>query len=76
MKLFVIDASVAVKWLYKEDHWENAQEYYDSESLFFAPEIIKEELANAIVKKVRFRDVNPVDGWESYNTIFQSNLFK
>ena len=71
---FIIDASVAVKWLYVEPYWENALLYFDSSENLYAPDLIQQEVANAIVKKVRFSDVKPEDGWQSYTSLFQSNF--
>ncbi len=74
MNGFEIDASVAVKWVYEEEFWNNAVLYMKSEVPLYAPELIREEIANAIVKKVRFTDVETRDGWRSYTTLFQSDL--
>jgi predicted nucleic acid-binding protein len=51
--MIVVDASVAVKWLYPERHEAAAQLLLESEQRLLAPALIKVEVAAALVKKAR-----------------------
>ena len=56
---YVVDASVAVKWLVVEDDFENAMALLRSRAELLAPRLIVSELANALWKKVRLGDLTP-----------------
>ncbi len=73
---YIIDASVAVKWFYEEPLHQEARLYFDSTVNLVAPELIKQEFVNAIVKKVRCMDVNPDEGWQSYQDLFNSDTLE
>ncbi len=48
---YIIDASVAVKWFYKEPLRTEAYRYFGSHIPLNAPDIIQQEFASAILKK-------------------------
>lgn len=73
---YVIDASVAMKWIVKEKHFEEAGLYLLKQNDLFAPDLIKHEIANAIVKKVRISEIEAKNGWISYQNLFQFKILE
>ncbi|HEX6981262.1 MAG TPA: type II toxin-antitoxin system VapC family toxin [Balneolaceae bacterium] len=57
MKDFVIDASVAIKWLFLEKGSERSEKLLDEFSFFFVPDLFLIELDAVITKKVRQRKI-------------------
>ena len=53
MSLFVVDASLVVKWFVPEIHSEAAQRWLASSHDFIAPDLLFPEAGNAIWKKLR-----------------------
>lgn len=53
MRDFVIDASVAIKWLFLEKGSEQSEKLLEKFSFFFAPDLLLIELDAVITKKVR-----------------------
>lgn len=58
----VVDASVAVKWFVKEEGAEDAFRLLEGAKEIRAPQIIFGEVANALWKKIRRRDIAPETG--------------
>ena len=58
MTPYVIDASVAAKWFFEEEHSIEARSLLDGELQHVAPDFILTEFANTAVKHVRRRDVS------------------
>jgi predicted nucleic acid-binding protein len=56
--VFVIDASVVVKWYLLEDRSEQADLVYNTNLQFFAPPLLQIEVLSAIVKSCR---INRID---------------
>lgn len=56
MKRYIVDASVAVKWLIPEDHSEKAvkllEDWAEEEAELYAPRLLRLEVANALTKYV------------------------
>lgn len=50
----VVDASVAVRWLFKLPGYERAQAVFDLKERLIAPDLIAAEIANAAWKLVRY----------------------
>jgi predicted nucleic acid-binding protein len=57
LKKFVVDASVAIKWLIPEVHSVAAARLLDPEMVLAAPDLIGPEVANTIWKKLRRREI-------------------
>jgi predicted nucleic acid-binding protein len=53
MSIFVVDASVVIKWFVPEIHSDAARRLLDQDHQYFAPDLLFAETANAIWKKVR-----------------------
>jgi predicted nucleic acid-binding protein len=49
--MWVVDASVALKWFVPEQHSDLADEFYDAGRGLVAPRLIATEMANALVRK-------------------------
>jgi predicted nucleic acid-binding protein len=58
MKEFVIDASVAIKWLFLEKGSEQSEKLLEKFSFFFAPSLFLIEMDAVITKKVRKRKLD------------------
>ena len=59
--MIVVDASVAVKWLLPEPGDAAAQELLASEERLVAPSLIRTEVAAALARRARFREIEPRD---------------
>jgi len=59
--MIVVDASVAVKWLLPEPGDAAAQELLASEERLVAPSLIRTEVAAALARRARFREIEPHD---------------
>ncbi|HSC28963.1 MAG TPA: type II toxin-antitoxin system VapC family toxin [Vicinamibacterales bacterium] len=62
MSVFVVDASVVVKWFVPEVHSDAARRLLDVAHDYFAPDLLSAESANTIWKKVRRRELTLEDG--------------
>jgi predicted nucleic acid-binding protein len=61
---YVVDASVALKWLVVEQDSARAVDLLQSGSDLFAPRLIVDEVANALWKKCRQRNLTPSQALE------------
>ena len=59
MKRFVVDASVAIKWLVAEEQSDIAARLLDGSHELFAPRLMAAEVANALWRKVRVGEIEP-----------------
>ncbi len=59
MSVFVVDASLVVKWFVPEVHSVAARKWLDASHDYIAPDLIFPEVGNALWKKVRNREVSP-----------------
>lgn len=63
--IFVVDASVVVKWVLKEEYTDDAllirDRYIDGKIKLYAPPLIRYEVANAIWKAVRKKILDKLD---------------
>ena len=57
MKRYVIDASVAVKWLVPEIHAERAMRLLDENHVLMAPDLVFAEIGNVLLKKSRMGEI-------------------
>jgi predicted nucleic acid-binding protein len=61
---YIVDASVALKWLVVEENTAQAVELLRSGSDLFAPRLIVDEVANALWKKCRQQYLKPSEALE------------
>ena len=62
MSVFVVDASVVVKWFVPEIHSDAARRLLTSPHEYFAPDLLFAEAANTIWKKIRRGELSIEDG--------------
>ena len=72
MSRYVVDANVAVKWFYGERFHINALQYLKSNAQLISPDIIQQEFANVMLKKIQLGDTTQELGWQCYEDLFQS----
>lgn len=75
MKVCVIDASIAVKWLVKEEYSAEALQLLYSEATLIAPELIFAETANALWKMQRRRELDVERMEKAVNTLRFSPVY-
>lgn len=61
MRVFVVDASLVVKWFVPEVNWLAARKWLDASHDYLAPDLIFPEVGNALWKKVRKGELSPQD---------------
>jgi predicted nucleic acid-binding protein len=59
VKVFVVDASLVVKWFVPEVHSVAARKWLDASHDYIAPDLIFPEVGNALWKKVRKGELSP-----------------
>lgn len=59
--IFVVDASVVIKWYVEENDWEAARGLLASTAALHAPELLQAECANTLWKKVRRKNLELAD---------------
>ena len=62
MSVFVVDASLVVKWFVPEVHSEAARRWLDASHDYIAPDLVFPESGNAIWKKIRRRELSKDEG--------------
>jgi len=62
VSLFVVDASVVVKWFVPEIHSDKARRLLAGPHAYIAPDLLFAETANTIWKKVRRKELTAEDG--------------
>ena len=62
MSVFVVDASVVVKWFVPEIHGDAARRLLELPHEYVAPDLLWAETANTIWKKIRRRELTLKDG--------------
>lgn len=70
MSKYVIDASIAVKWLFDEIYREEAKRFLHPNLNLIAPEILLLECANAIRKKALFNHITDIQADEGFHLLF------
>lgn len=63
MSVFVVDASVVLKWFVPELHGAGARRLLEHDHQYFAPDLVFAEMTNAVWKKVLRGELLPADGW-------------
>ena len=67
MRKYIIDASVAVKWLYEEPFYMEARRFLQPQIVRIAPDFIILECLSAIQRKVKRREITPETGWQGFS---------
>jgi predicted nucleic acid-binding protein len=62
VSVFVVDASLVVKWFVPEVHSEAARRWLDASHDYIAPDLVFPEAGNAIWKKICRRELSEDDG--------------
>ena len=62
MSVFVVDASVAAKWVFPESHTENSLRLLTGQNRLHAPDFLFAELDNVVCKRIRLGEISQVEG--------------
>lgn len=62
MSVFVVDASLVIKWFVPEVDSDAARRWLDASHDYLAPELLFPEAGNTVWKKVRRGELSPDDG--------------
>jgi predicted nucleic acid-binding protein len=62
VRVFVVDASLVVKWFVPEVHSEAARRWLEASHDYIAPDLVFPEAGNAIWKKIRRRELSEDEG--------------
>lgn len=60
IKRYVVDASVAAKWYFREEHSERADALLEQDSELFAPGLLAVEIATLVWKRARRGEISEV----------------
>jgi predicted nucleic acid-binding protein len=71
---FVVDASVAVKWVVPEAGSESADRLVAAGETLLAPDLMPVEAANALWKKVRQRELSRAEAGEALRLLLASGV--
>jgi predicted nucleic acid-binding protein len=69
VRVFVVDASLVVKWFVPEVHSVAARKWLDASHDYIAPDLVFPEAGNAIWKKVRRGELTPEDAQSLVNDL-------
>jgi predicted nucleic acid-binding protein len=69
VRVFVVDASLVVKWFVPEVHSVAARKWLDASHDYIAPDLVFPEAGNAIWKKVRRGELTPKDAQSLVNDL-------
>lgn len=69
MSVFVVDASLVVKWFIPEVHSVAARKWLNASHDYIAPDLVFPEAGNAIWKKVRRGELRPQDAQRLVNDL-------
>lgn len=69
MRVFVVDASLLVKWFVPEVYSVAARKWLDASHDYVAPDLVFPEAGNAIWKKVRRGELGPEDAQSVVNDL-------
>jgi predicted nucleic acid-binding protein len=62
VSVFVVDASLVIKWFVPEIHSEAARRWLGAAHDYVAPDLLFSEAGNAVWKKVRRKELDPDEG--------------
>ena len=71
---YVIDASVAVKWLLPEDHTEEAESLLADGITLLAPDLIFAEVGNVLWKRVSGKELKQEGGREALSRLLEIDI--
>lgn len=72
MTIFVVDASVAVRWLVDLPHSDAARALLTHQNRLIAPDFLPAEVGSALAKLVRGKVLSRKDGAEAYLDFFRA----
>jgi predicted nucleic acid-binding protein len=72
VKLFVVDASVAVRWLVQLPHHGEARALLAHQHRLIAPELIIAEVGSALTKLVRAKALSQAEGEGAFDDFFRA----
>ncbi len=58
MSVYIVDACVAAKWFFEENHTEKALSLLDTHNRLYAPDFILMEMDNVLCKRIRRREIS------------------
>jgi predicted nucleic acid-binding protein len=64
MSLYVVDASVAAKWFFEEDHTSAALKLLDDENQLHAPDFLLLEIDSLLWKRIRRKEISETQARE------------
>lgn len=76
MTLYVIDASVVVKWVFHEEFRLEALRFLHPNIIRFAPDLVLHECAGAIQKKVIRKEISEETGWANFEVVLYKTPLK
>lgn len=76
MNSFVIDASIAAKWIFLEEGSDKALEILETYNSFFVPELFYLEMSAIISKKVRQGELPAIDANRKRDQVMKLALHK
>lgn len=62
MSVFVVDASVAIKWVLPENDSDVARRLFELPHSWLAPDLFFAEVANIVWKRIRRKELTPEEG--------------
>ena len=62
MSIYVVDASVAAKWFFEEEHTDTAAAMLDADNQLHAPDLFLLEMDNLFCKRIRRREISLPEG--------------
>lgn len=71
MTVYVVDASVAAKWIFEEVHTNDALRLLDNRNQLHAPDFFLVEVSNVVCKRIRRKEISDEEGHESYAALRQ-----
>ena len=71
MSVFVVDASLVIKWFVPEIHSEAARRWLDTSHDYVAPDLLFSETGNTVWKKVRRKELEETEGQQLVRDLAQ-----
>ena len=76
MNTYVIDASVAAKWFFNEEHSDSARRVLSQENRLHAPDLILLEMDGLLCKRLRRREITSGEASEIRKTFYKLPIHK